>query len=403
MTLGALQGLRLVEVGNGLSAPYAAKLLCEMGAEVVKIERPGVGDDTRGFGPFPGDVPDREKSGMFHYLNAGKRSVAVGLGSASGQDVLNALLAKADALLVNGDVAAIESLGLAPQALQPRFPRLVVTTITPFGFGNAMSRYRGHDITVCALGGVTSAVGEATREPLTPPLQLSDYQAGIAAASGTMLALFARERTGQGQHVDISPLDVWATVHQGSGFTNYVSFGKKRRRGGRRRPEAYPFHFLQAKDGMMCLIARDGNQWKRFVQLVGDPVLLEDPRYQDRVAMGLSYPEEVDALLRPWFAERTREEIFALCREHHIPFAPVRRIDEVLACKQLESREFFRPLPARANGVSFVVPGAPYRFSATPVAIAGPAPLLGEHTVAVLRELGHADEDVAALDGSEMK
>lgn len=398
MTMRALQGLRLVECGNGLSAPYAAKLLCDMGADVVKIERPGVGDDVRTLGPFPGDVPDREKSGMFHYLNAGKRSVTVDPASPAGREVMHALLAKADALLVNGEVATIESMQLGPKALLARFAHLVVTTITPFGFDNALSRRRAHDITICALGGVTSVVGEPTREPLTPPLDLSDYQAGVAAASGTMLALFAREHSGAGQHVDISPLDVWATVHQGSGFTNYVNFNKSRRRGGRRRPEAYPFHFLEAKDGLMCLIARDGNQWKRFVQVVGDRALLEDARYQDRMAMGLSYPEEVDALLRPWFSARTREEIFALCREHHVPFAPVRRIDEVMSCQQLASRDFFRALPPRSDGVSFVVPGAPYRFSATPASIAAPAPRLGEHTAAVLRELGYADADIAALE-----
>lgn len=397
MTLRALKGLKLVECGNGLSAPFAAKLLCDMGAQVIKVERPGDGDDARAWGPFPGDRPDREKSGMFHYLNAGKRSVTLDLMSPQGGEVMQALLAQADALLINGDVAAIEALQLDPQSLLTRWPRLVVTTITPFGYDNAMSRYPAHDITICALGGVTGVVGEPTREPLTPPLELSDYQSGVAAASATMLGLFARERSGAGQHVDISPLDVWATVHQGSAFTNYLNFGKTRGRGGRRRPEAYPFHFLAAKDGLMCLIARDGGQWKRFVQLVGEPALIDNERYQDRLAMGLAYPEEVDALLQPWLAARTRDEIFALCREHHIPFAPVRRVDEVMACEQLASRDFFRSLPPRADGVSFIVPGAPYHFSATPATVAAPAPLLGEHTAAVLHELGYGDADVAAL------
>ena len=386
MTARALQGLKVVEVGTGVAAPFAAKLLCDMGADVVKVEPPGTGDDSRGWGPFPGDDRDREKSGMFHYLNAGKRSIALDVAAPEGRTVVHALLGAADALIVDGDAAAIESLQLDPRSLQARFARLVVTTITPFGFDAPLRGCRAHDITICSLGAVTTAVGEPKRPPLTPPLGLSDYQAGVAAASGTMLALFARERSGAGQHVDISPLDVWATVHQGSGFTNYVNFGKTRGRAGRRRREAYPFHFLEASDGLMCLIARDGAQWKRFIDLVGERALLENPRYLDRLAMGLDYPEEVDAILRPWFAERTRAQIFALCRDNRIPFAPVRRIDEVMHCEQLASRGFFRTLPARSDGVSFVVPGAPYRFSATPASIAAPAPRLGEHREQVLRE-----------------
>lgn len=393
----ALEGLKIIELGQGLSAPFAAKLLSDMGAEVIKLERPVTGDVSRAYGPFAGDLPDPEKSGAFHYLNAGKKSVTLDVSICAGLDVLNKLCAEADVLLINGDVAQIESLKLTWEDLAPRFPRLIVTTITPFGFTGRLRGVRAHDLTICALGAVTIAVGEAGKPPLTPPLCLSDYQSAVAAASATMLALFAREDTGRGQHVDISPLDVWATVHQGSGFTNLVNFGKSRSRAGRRRVETYPFHFLEASDGPICLIARDGHQWKRFVELVGARELLDNPRYQDRMAMGMRYPAEVDAILQPWFSQRTREEIFALCRMHHIPFAPVRRVDEVAQCKQLAAREFFVQLPARTDGTSFRVPGAPYRMSSTPPVIRTPAPLLGEHTDAVLKGLGYGAKALATF------
>jgi len=393
----ALEGLKIVECGNGLSAPFAAKLLCEMGAEVIKVEAPGAGDVSRGFGPFPGDVNDREKSAMFHYLNAGKQSVTLDINSAAGRKLLHGLCAGADALLVNGDVAQLEASRLTYADWSAVLPQLVLTTITPFGFTGPYSRLRGHDITLCALGGVSNVVGEPGRAPLTPPLSLSAYQAGMAAASATLLALFARKVTGRGQHVDISPLDVWVTVHQGTGFTNFVNFGRDRTRAGRRRNEPYPYHFLEASDGLMCLIARDGHQWKRFIDMVGIRELIDNPRYADRVAMGLKYPAEVDALLQPWFAQKTRAEVFELCRGAHIPFAPVRHIDEVAACSQLAARSFFVQLPATADGTSMRVPGVPYQFGATPAAITRPAPRLGEHTGALLAGLGFDAQAQAGL------
>lgn len=386
--MGALKGLRVIDCGDGIAAPFAAKLFADAGATVIKLEAPGRGDSSRLAGPFPGDVPHLERSGMFHYLNAGKRSVTLELGCAEGRAILDSLLTDTDVLLANGDIESLERRGINPALLHISHPRLVIATITPFGYDNSLSHAKASDLTICALGAVTAAVGDPGREPLTPPLQLSEYQAGVAAASASMLALFARKQTCKGQHVDISALDVWATVHQGSGFTNYTAFGKSRSRAGRRRHEAYPFHFLSASDGLMCLIARDGSQWRRFVEIVGVRALLEDDRYQDRAAMGMKYPQEVDTLLQPWFSARSRDEIFALCREHHIPFAPVRRIDEVLACEQLRSRGFFIEMPARKDGISFTLPGFAAKMTGTPLRLQGPAPLLGEHTEEVLARIG---------------
>lgn len=392
-----LQGLRCIEVACGIGGPFAGKLLADMGADVVKVELPGSGDRTRHIGPFPQDQANPEQSGLFHYLNAGKKSITLDPALPDGLGLLRRLAESADALIVNGDLVDLEELGLTWEQFGAAFPRLVFTTITPFGCTGRMARQRAHDITIAALGGVSTAVGSPGRPPLTPPLQLSEYQAGMAAASATLLALFARQASGRGQHVDISPLDVWVTVHQGTGFTNYVNFGRSRQRAGRRRAEPYPYHFLPASDGLMCLIARDGHQWKRFVELAGVAELADNPRYHDRVAMGLKYPAEVDALLLPWFAQRTRAQIFELCRAAHIPFAPVRHIDEVAHCPQLAARKFFVQLPRRADGFTVRVPGVPYQLSATPAGVGGYAPRLGEHTGSVLAELGYDSERCALL------
>jgi crotonobetainyl-CoA:carnitine CoA-transferase CaiB-like acyl-CoA transferase len=378
----ALSGLRVIEHAEGLAGPFAGKLLAELGAEVIKVEPPG-GDRTRQLGPFPGGRADPERSGMFHYLNGGKQSVVIEAACAQGRGQLDQLAAAADVLIVAGTAADVALHPLTGDEARRRHPGLVCTTITPFGMTGPLAGAPAHDITICSLGAITNAVGEPGREPLTPPLSLSSYQAGIAAAAGSLLALFERTSSGLGQHVDISPLDVWATVHQGSILANYVNFGRVTPRAGRRRHEAYPFHLMRARDGWMCLIARDGQQWARFTELVVADHQLNDPRYRDRAAMGLRYPGEVDLLLQPWFDQRTRREVFDLCRKHRVPFAPVRRIDEVAACEQLSFRKFFVDLALDDAGSTVRVPGAPHAMSATP-AVHLPAPRLGEHDAVLL-------------------
>lgn len=383
----ALQGVRIVEIGEGLAVAYAGKLLVDLGADVIKVERPLVGDRTRRLGPFPGGVFDSQQSGMFHYLNGSKRSVALDVEDSSNRDWIHSLVESADIVLVAGTVESIRNHGLSEESVRTLHPRVVLTTITPFGFTGPLSDAAAHDITLCALGAISNMVGEANRAPLTPPLSLSSYQGGLAAASGSLLALFARRQTGRGQHVDISPLDVWATVHQGSILANDLNFAMTVERAGRRRLGTYPFQLFKAKDGWMCMIAREARQWENFIDdIIGDPRLTTNDRYRDRAAMGLKYPEEVDELLAPWFEQHTRSEIFALCREHRVPFAPVRRIDEAAECEQLASRGFFVDAPTGENGMSIRIPGIPFLMRDR-IQVRDAAPALGQHTNEVLAEL----------------
>ena len=381
----ALRGVRVLEWGENLGASFAGKLLADLGADVITVEWPGA-DREASDRLVMGRNHGVEHRGMFHFLNANKRSVSVGPGEPSQSALFLQLLDASDVFLAGGSVGRLRVHGLTEEALRERFPHLIFTSITPFGFAGPLSEASAHDITLCAMGGITNMVGDPRRPPLTPPLALSSFQGGLAAAAGSLLALFARDQSGRGQHVDISPLDVWATVHQGSIFANDVYFGYTTSRGARRRPGPYPFELMRAKDGWMCLIARELEQWSRFiVDVVGDPRLTENERYRNQLAMGREYPDEVDEILRPWFAERTRDEIFALCRKHRVPFAPVRRIDEAAECEHLAARKFFVDVPTDGIGSFVRIPGLP--FASPRRRRIKPSPALGQDTEEVRREL----------------
>lgn len=387
---GALAGVRVLEVADGIAGPFAGKCFAAQGAHVVKIEHPARGDRSRTYGPFAGDVPGADGGGLFAYLNAGKESVALDIGEEQDREIVHRLAGDAQLVIASASSPAkIRSVRLTYDSLSDRAEGLVVTTITPFGMSGPLADVPGHDVDFYAVGGVATSIGAPDRAPMAPPLELSAYQAGLCAASASLLALFSAKRTGKGQHVDVSPLDAWVTVQQGSALMNALAFGSRTRRAGRRRTDAYPFQLMPAKDGLVCMIARDGKQWKRFLQeVLADPSIgLDAERYRDRRAMGLQYPDEVDALLAPWFGSHTRAEIFELCRRAHVPFSPVRTLDEVSECEQLAARGYFVTLPLGSGG-PVRMPGAPYKMSATPWQFGVRAPRLGEHTESVLARTG---------------
>lgn len=396
MTEGILKGLRVIEWGELISAPYCTKLMADLEAEVIKVERPGSGDQARRYGPFPEDLPHPERSGLFLYLNANKQGITLDPHTATGSRLLRELLARADVFVENLPPLTTEEMRLDHASLKKHHPRLVVTSITPFGRTGPYRNYRAQDLTCCALGGISWAIGEPGREPLSLPLSQGQYQAGINAAAATMAALLARERTGQGQQVDLSVTDVLA-FYAGTNSLLYTPHGLRWQRAGRRAFGSggrYPYTILPCKDGYVCLIARARPEWERFLKAIGRPSWADDPRYQNRYRMGKEYPEEVDELLRPWLMERTKEEIFAFCRQHQIPFAAVRDVAEVAEDPHLASRGFFVEIDHPEAG-RLKYPGRPYQFSGSFGAPMTSAPRLGEHNEPVYcRLLGYSREDL---------
>ena len=398
MTVKALEGLRVVEYANLRSGPYCARLLADFGAEVIKVEDPAGGDESRRYGPFPNDIPHPEKSGLFLWLNANKKGITLNIRSVLGQKILRRLLKETDIFVQNFPPATARELGLDYETLKQVNPQLIVTSITPFGQTGPYKDYKAYEINCCGAGGVSVASGEPVREPIALPIAAGEYQAGVSAAAATLVAVLGRDNVVHGQHIDISEIEVLADNHVSQHLINYIYRGI----GGIRRGHVggyftYPNSCLPCKDGYTCLIAPQVAQWVRFVELIGNPEWSKNPRYRNRRAMLEEYPDEADALLLPWLKEHTKEEIFSLCREHHIPFAPEQTMDEVVNDAQLEARGFFFDLNHPEAGM-LKYPGAGYELSQTPPEMEQPAPLLGKHNREIFcGRQGYSEEELVKL------
>jgi CoA:oxalate CoA-transferase len=394
----ALDGLRVIENVRSVAGQYCAKLLADMGAEVIKIETPE-GDETRNRGPFLKDIPDKEKSGFFVWLNNNKMGITLNIEQPTGREILLRLLEKADVFIEDFNQEEVERLDLDYPVLEKKNPRLVVTSITSFGRSGPYKNYKSYDINTCAAAGISVGIGEADREPLTLPMSLASFQAGGSASSATMVALLAREFTGEGQFVDVSAVDVLATTHHAGGLISLFIYRgiAGTRKGARGGYFNYPNSTLPCKDGHIGLQAPQIEQWKRFIKVIGEPEWTKDPRYRDRRAMAEEYPDEVDTLLIPWFKERTKLEILDVCVKERIPFSPFMNADDIVHSPQLKERDFFVEAEWPDAG-TVKLPGAPFKASETPWAIRTKAPSLGQDNQEIIcGRLDYSPEDLVKL------
>ena len=392
--MAALAGLRVVEWGELIAAAYCSKLLAEFGAQVVKLEAPA-GDAARACGPFPGDVADPESSGLFIFLNSGKRSLVADVESAAGRQALHALLARADIFVTNQALALRRRLGFDAPSLRARYPGLIVVSLSVFGDSGPNAEVPAEAIDAYAASGTAWVIGEPGREPLIVPLLQADYQAGAHGAAAAMMALIARRRQASvpgaapGESIDIASADIFAAAAGANGMI-YLYYGlQKWARAGRRAFASggpYPYVILPCKDGAVCLIGRARHEWARLVQAMGQPAWAADPRYQDLHAMGRDYPKEVDALITPWLQQHTRAELMELAEAHGFPLGPLRTMAEVAASPQFAHRRFFREIPHATHG-AITVPGVPWQNAAQDAAPPRAAPRLGQHTLELMREL----------------
>ena len=394
----ALSDIRVIEVGDLISAPFTAKMMADLGADVIKVEAPQRGDSARRHGPFPGDMPHREKSGLFLYLNSNKRGITLNLETKTGRDTLLELCRQADVVVENMQPEQVRALGLDYEAFARANPRLIVTSVTAFGRKGPYKEYKGQAINATALSGVASRIGDPEREPLTTPLSRGDYWGAISAAAATMTALFARRRTGEGQHVDVSSAECMSTLISSLNVMDFVDVGfVPSRYGSRLKMIAYPWTVLPCKDGFFTLITIQERHWQRFVELMGAPEWSKEARYKDRDAMGKLYPEEVDERIKPFLMSKTKAELWALCRENKIPFHAMQTMADVAQSPHLHARDYWVDMEHPDAG-RLRYPGAPYKLSESPWRLNRPAPRLGEHNREVLCGLlGYSGVDLVDM------
>lgn len=387
-----LGGLRVLDLGPGIAPSFCGKLLADYGAEVIKVEPPGNGDPARSMGPFVGDDPHIEKSIPFLYLNTGKRGVTLDYSCDSGLAVLHRLLDGADVLVEGFPPSFTEGSGINYAELSRSHPGLVVTSVTPFGQDGPYRDFQATDIITCAMSGLMYHSGDSDREPLRNALDQSLYVAGANAAAATLVAVFARLASGEGQHVDVSVAECLAAhLVQPVPYYNYMGATK-----GRRPVRGSGFEELMpARDGYVVPSVQGSQPWETVADLIGLEEL-QAPRFASGAGR-IAYGEELKALLIEGLAEWDRLPLFLASGERRLVFGMAQDAGDLVACPHLEARGFYHEVDHPMAGVA-TYPGMGAALSNYPQRAPSPAPLLGQHNPEIFgKELGYDADELAAL------
>jgi crotonobetainyl-CoA:carnitine CoA-transferase CaiB-like acyl-CoA transferase len=397
MNIGALDGLKILEFSEFISGPYCVKMMADLGADVIKIEKPGSGDLARGWGPFPGDIPHTEKSGLFLFLNTNKSGITLNVESEQGRQIFRRLVARADVLVESYPRREMARLGFDYLGLKELNSSLIMTSITPFGQAGPFKDYQGCDLIAShtsseAFGNPAEGVHDMERySPLKGPAHAADFMTGLTAAVCTVSAVVSRRRGEPGRHVDVSAQESLASVTRQElafclceGLCPTRQIGRKRRGG----------ILYSCKDGYVCIWI--GPHWQKLVAMMGNPDWAQAEIFQNPTSRA-EHMEDFNRLVELWTREHTTAEIDRLGIEYDVPLAPVRTVKELVADEQLAYRDFFVDIDHPVAG-KFKYPGAPYKLAATPWEIRRRAPLLGEHNEEIYgRLLGYSPQDLVRM------
>ena len=384
-----LAGLRVLELARILAGPWAGQLLADLGADVIKVERKGPGDDTRGWGPpFVEGVDGKPiGSAYFHAANRGKRSVEVDFDSEDGRRIVRKLAARSDVLIENFKVGGLAKFGLDYKSLKDECPRLIYCSVTGFGQDGPYAKRAGYDLMAQGMGGIMDVTGMADGEPTRIGIPMSDIFTGVYSVVGILAALQERERTGKGAYIDTALVDTTVGVLSNQAL-NYLVSGKVPKRIGNAHANIVPYQVFPVADGYAIVATGNDAQYVKFCNMLGAPELAENPDYKDNVGR-LKHRAELIGKLSALTLAMKRDDLLAKLEAQGVPAGPINDLEQVFNDPQVKHRGMQLTLPSKAAKAG-TIPGV-----RTPIVIDGwkaaserPAPLLGEHTAEVLREIG---------------
>lgn len=397
MTASLLSGVRVADLTQGISGPYCTKLLADYGAEVIKIERPGVGDMMRSRGPFPGDRPHHETSGLFLTLNTSKKSVTLDLKSETGKGILRRLIASAEIVVEGFRPGAAEGLGFGPSAVREMNPKAVMTSISNFGQWGPYRDYRVTELTAYAIGASMHSTGVPELGPLKLGGTVTLFQAGNLAAAVTLATWYGVREGSPGQHIDYSIMEgqLASPDRNGQCLLGIAYSGDSAfRRAHSRRFTLLPFGAGPCADGYAHFTAAQPHWWSRFCQIIGHPELIADPRFAGPNFYNMDMFDAFDAYFLPWILSKTKREVMEGCPD--VAGTPVNTMEDLFNDRHFRERGAFAEITHPIAG-RHTYPGAPFRPAKAPWK-AAPAPTLGQHNEEILCErLGYAKHSLVKM------
>lgn len=383
-----LEGVVVLDLSRVLAAPYTGMILADMGADVIKVERPGKGDDSRAYGPFKNG-----ESVYYMSLNRGKRSMTLNMKSEEGKQILKDLVKQADVLVENFRGGTMDKLGLGYDVLKEINPRLIYSACTGFGMTGPYKHDPAYDVIVQGMGGIMSITGQEGGEPTKVGASIGDITAGIFSAVGIMIALYNREKTGKGQLVDVSMLDCQVAILENA-IARYMNAGVSPKPIGNRHASITPFQSLKTKDGYVIVAVGNDTLWQKFCGLLERPDLAADPRFTTNPLR----TENVKVLgeeLNKTFQTKTMDEWLHILKEGGVPVGPINDVERVIKDPAVIAREMIVTTHHPIAG-DVEMAGVPIKLSGTPGSVDAPAPTLGQHTREILKE--KLDMDDALID-----